>query len=599
MMAFDKLWPICFLLFIPVIILIYMLKQKAKKVEISSNMLWKEVYKNLEATTPWEKLKFQWLMVLQILLIILFVLSLMSPFILSGSKKTPSVIIVIDNSASMNSRYDEDTRLEQAKKNALEYLNTVPDNTKVTLIECNQQATVLATNEENIITIKSKIKLIEPTYATGDLSLSANLVNSIVAQQPDANVIYYTDSQFENAYEKSNIYSLYKEKENVSVDYVSYGMVENKITVITKITNGSSNKVTTDVTLYEQGTDRILGVETLTLDAMNTEAVYFEGIETDADKVYVKASKKDMLMEDNVGYLVLKKQMGMKVLLVSDGNVFLEKALSSVEGLDVYKAQNIKSAQGLEEYDLYILDGKSMEQIPQDKSVLFIHSQNNKYVSKKDTKKAVSLKLTGSEITNYIDGFSFGVMETDLYQVPAWAQSFISNGDTSAGYYGEYDGRKIAVIGFDFHQSDFALQAEFPILIYQMTQYLLQQGMLTQNDYVACESVELKNVKTGIELEIENPKGESETYTSNGNYISYEKTDELGFYEINDGSKTESFCISYPTKSESYVIPADTKESETGFVVKLAKGMIQLRNKIIYIMLALLLLEWFIYKKTK
>ena len=181
-MSFDKLWPICFLLFIPVIILIYMLKQKAKKVEISSNMLWKEVYKNLEATTPWEKLKFQWLMVLQILLIILFVLSLMSPFILSGSKKSSSLIMVIDSSASMNALYDEDTRLEQAKKDALEYLDTIPDNTKITLIECNNQAIVLATNEENIMTVKSKIKQIEPTYASGDLSLSANLVNSIMAQ---------------------------------------------------------------------------------------------------------------------------------------------------------------------------------------------------------------------------------------------------------------------------------------------------------------------------------------------------------------------------------------------------------------------------------
>ena len=598
-MSFDKLWPICFLLFIPVIILIYMLKQKAKKVEISSNMLWKEVYKNLEATTPWEKLKFQWLMVLQILLIILFVLSLMSPFILSGSKKSSSLIMVIDSSASMNALYDEDTRLEQAKKDALEYLDTIPDNTKITLIECNNQAIVLATNEENIMTVKSKIKQIEPTYASGDLSLSANLVNSIMVQQPDANIVYYTDSKFENAYEKSNIYSVYKEKANVSVDYLSYGVTDDKITVITKITNGSSENITTDITLYEQGTERILGMETLTLDAMSSEVVYFEGIETDSDKVYVKSSKKDMLMEDNVGYLVLEKQMGTKVLLISDGNVFLEKALASVEGLDVYKAQEITNAEGLEEYDLYILDGKSMENIPEDKSILFIHPENNEYVSGKESGTSVSLKLNSSEITNYIDGFSFGVMETDLYEVPAWAQSFISNREKSAGYYGEYNGRKVAVIGFDFHQSDFALQAEFPILMYQMTQYLLQQGMLSENSYFPFESVELKNVKADINLEIKNPAGVSENYISNGNYVSYEKTNELGFYELSDGTETSSFSVSYPTESESYVVPAVTEVAQTGFVVKLAQGMVQLRNKIIYIMLALLLLEWLVYKKTK
>ena len=155
------------------------------------------------------------------------------------------------------------------------------------------------------------------------------------------------------------------------------------------------------------------------------------------------------------------------------------------------------------------------------------------------------------------------------------------------------------MIGFDFHQSDFALQAEFPILMYQMTQYLLQQGMLSENSYFPFESVELKNVKADINLEIKNPAGVSENYISNGNYVSYEKTNELGFYELSDGTETSSFSVSYPTESESYVVPAVTEVAQTGFVVKLAQGMVQLRNKIIYIMLALLLLEWLVYKKTK
>ena len=74
---------------------------------------------------------------------------------------------------------------------------------------------------------------------------------------------------------------------------------------------------------------------------------------------------------------------------------------------------------------------------------------------------------------------------------------------------------------------------------------------------------------------------------------------ELGFYDLNDGNETASFSVSYPTESESYVVPAVTEVAQTGFVVKLAQGMVQLRNKIIYIMLALLLLEWLVYKKTK
>ena len=56
-MEITNWWPLAFLLLIPVIILLYMLKQKAKEYPFSSSILWKEIYHSVEATKPWEKLK--------------------------------------------------------------------------------------------------------------------------------------------------------------------------------------------------------------------------------------------------------------------------------------------------------------------------------------------------------------------------------------------------------------------------------------------------------------------------------------------------------------------------------------------------------------
>ena len=51
-MKFLYLWPFFLLLLIPVIIIMYLLKQKAVDMPIASLFLWKEMYRNVEANTP-------------------------------------------------------------------------------------------------------------------------------------------------------------------------------------------------------------------------------------------------------------------------------------------------------------------------------------------------------------------------------------------------------------------------------------------------------------------------------------------------------------------------------------------------------------------
>ena len=123
-MGFTNLWPLFLLLTIPPVIMLYILKRKYKEEVISSSLLWKEVYKNTRANTPWEKFKKNIMLLLQIIIILSVILALMSPFISIGGQSYKNIIIVIDNTASMNAIYDGDnTRLEQGKEIAKEYLN--------------------------------------------------------------------------------------------------------------------------------------------------------------------------------------------------------------------------------------------------------------------------------------------------------------------------------------------------------------------------------------------------------------------------------------------------------------------------------------------
>jgi Aerotolerance regulator N-terminal. len=73
-------WGLLALLAVPVIILLYLLKQKHEEYIMSSLYLWQTALQDAEANTPWQKLKRNILMLLQIAAVILLALTLSGAF---------------------------------------------------------------------------------------------------------------------------------------------------------------------------------------------------------------------------------------------------------------------------------------------------------------------------------------------------------------------------------------------------------------------------------------------------------------------------------------------------------------------------------------
>jgi len=131
------------LLAIPIIILMYILKQKREKVTVSSLILWSRVLNDMQVKTPWQKLQKNLLLFLQILAVVLIVFALAGFSVKVDSESVSSVIIVIDNSLSMASTDIKPTRLDAAKKDAVEYIDDLPSNSRVTVVSIGREANVL------------------------------------------------------------------------------------------------------------------------------------------------------------------------------------------------------------------------------------------------------------------------------------------------------------------------------------------------------------------------------------------------------------------------------------------------------------------------
>ena len=594
-MGFTNLWPLFLLLTIPPVIMLYILKRKYKEEVISSSLLWKEVYKNTRANTPWEKFKKNIMLLLQIIIILSVILALMSPFISMGGKSYKNIIMVIDNTASMNTIYDgSNSRLEQGKALAKEYLNSTKEGTNTYIISYDGTSNLLLNGDFNKSNAASIIDKISTSYGSGDISDVVSFVKAIgdgIGEEYEA--LIFTDKQAAISDINGRIVYLGNSGLNGSVDNVSHKFVDDKVKVIANVTNNGDSLYEGDFSLYNG--EELVAVEGLTLQVGESKTLSFELDSLNSDYLKGELSRKDILMEDNTYYHVVNENKVKKILLVTDENVFLEKAFGVIENTEVYKTNDVSNITDNDDYDLYVFDNKMPEVMPRKGNILFINPNSNEFFNVLQGGEIGQATAVKGSVSSYLENTQFTLSEYNIIETPYYGTNILTIDDNSIGFKGEINDRKIAALSFDLHATDFALKKEFPILIYELGEELISTGMVYSNNFKAGEKIVVKSSDFESEINVTYPNGDIKDLKS-GEEVKGELA--LGIYKINQNDNNESFSVNFPTSSES-----DTSVETIGENDNIVHGKSNLKSGFnltpIFILLAMLVVafEWILYKK--
>ncbi len=543
-MGITNLWPLGLLSIIPVVILLYILKRKYKEKEISSSLLWKEAYKNTQANTPWEKLKINIMMIIQIAIFLILIFSVMKPFLKFGGKEYKNLIVVIDNTASMSTLYEDDkSRLEEAKELSREYIKSINYDTNNFIIKYDGDSKYEAVSSLNDI---------QQGYGSGDINEILPYIRSMGEGFEGYEVLIISDKNINLGDINGRTISLANSGENAAINNISHKAVDKEIQVIATITNTGEGSYNGDFSLYN-GSHLL---EVTSLDLPKGESVTLNYTLDNYDGEYIKGelSKRDLIIDDNVYYDVIENAKIKKVLLVTEKNVFLEKALNTIENIELYKTNDISNITD-EKYDLYIFDDVTPESIPSSGNILFINPDSNEFFSvedKNDVGEAVGQKDT---LSKYVSNMKFTVSSYKNIKVPYYGKSLLNINDDVIGFLGENNGRKIAALGFDIHNSDVALKKEFPIFIYELGEQLIESGLLYKYNYKSGEDIVIKGTPQAESLEVISPSKKVKEIMPGSNY---NNVNEIGVYRViekqsgKENSK-EAFSINFPSDSESNV----------------------------------------------
>ncbi|MCI8750497.1 MAG: VWA domain-containing protein [Lachnospiraceae bacterium] len=622
-MGIIRLWPVALAVFIPGIILLYLLKQKVVNQKISALNLWKEAYENVQASTPWEKFRNNILMYMQIAALLLLILALMSPYITGSGSEYSNVLIIIDNSASMSGLYSEDeSKLDVAKEQAADYVNS-NDGTRYTIMTVSNTPELIISGSDDKGRVSDAVNNVETTDIVGSLDQAASMVQSLVAAWKSYKVIAFTDSSANMQNINCEVVDLSIQGNNGAIQSLSHTVSEDgTVKVMARVDNYGSNSLNTDVNLYIG--NKLYDIQNVTVEAGESSIVYFKDIASgkynsilagNTPYLMAELNSKDMLAGDNIVYDILDNGSENKILLVTDKNTFLEKALkiSGSQTIDKVQPKDAEAAD-IEEYSLVVYDGVLPGELSETGNIIFINPpasdvkketegwQKDIFIYGKKSKSSVIRTLKGN-VTEYIEDYSFSSLDVLGFKTPKWAKAFFETGSKlSAGYLGNYNGRMVAVIGFDLHNTDFPLQTEFPIFMYNLLRETMSARIAEKSVYNAGEAVSIQKKGKSEKVVVTKPDGTKENYNLEGGTVVFADTIDAGLYSIKEDDGEMYFIVPFPEEESDVlketVITSD-KNTKTD-VNKTLSGSISKKMvvlPVLALLLVLLMAEWIVYRK--
>lgn len=503
-MQFLSLPSAWFAILLPLIAAMYILKRTYLEQEIASHMLWRRVLNEQEANRPWQKLRSRLLLLLQLLAALLLIFALLQPVIMRPSTASGHAVIVIDRSASMTARSADDgdgsgTKLEQAVSEAEQWLSGQPANRPITLVVTGQQPEVLLSRTKDRGALKEKLQSIAPVYGRTDNSAALSLAHSLLLDERDGEMAIFTDGLWPDAAEANaiqlnhnvslNITGNPKQRNNQAILYFGIKADANNdgsYSAVVTINNDSQavRKAQLDIWAQDaQGKLTLAAEKSVDIAAGEWESVQLSGLPAAS---YYKAELRhstDAISIDNSAYQFPDTPRAKEALLVTDGNLFLEKALQLAGILTVRVSPDsvVPSGEISQNIDWIVLDGNDPRLYGEPGWASLLEAKPLWLIdhpTEEDGQSAVPSNaqtiVQEHPVTSYITFADTHIGR--LLKPPAeelgWGKPVLTYGGIPAIYAGDAGGKPKLRFTFNLQDTDLPLRSEFPVLIVQAAEWM-------------------------------------------------------------------------------------------------------------------------------
>lgn len=604
----------------PLIVAMYLLKLRREERTVSSTFLWQRMVRDVEANAPWQKLRRSLLLLLQLLLMLLLVFALARPFFAAQGISGRNLIIILDHSASMGATDEPPTRLQAAKEQAFRLIDQLPDGGRATVIAAGGQMEVPAAATSDRRELRRAVEQIQLAPGGGsDLSQALTLASALAAREADSEVAIISDGNVElpddlRVPARVSYFPIGRATENAAISAIALQPNPAGQTLFVQVTNYGIGPAERRLDIYLDGA--VFNAYNLAIDAGREQSIVAE-IPPQIQTVEARLAGEDALPADDRAFAVSSLGDALNVRLVSDGNRFLETGLALLPGLRVTTVPTSTASftETVAQVPVTILDGVVPATLPPGNLLFIGPVRSTDYFSVTGEIEFPVVRPAGGEepILRNVSLSEVSVLKAARIVPGSWGRTVVDSDGAPLLVVGEREGRRIAVLAFDLHDSDLPLQVAFPLLLSNLMGFLAPGAGAEAAQLLPGQPLALQVDETIDEVRVTRPDGSVASSADGGVQIQggqaiYAATNQLGVYSVEELADGElvarhRYALNLFAPGESRVaaqrdlaVPQTSGAQST--VAREREGRQEFWRWVALAALVVLVLEWLVYQRN-
>lgn len=317
------------------IVIFYILKIRMRRVPVSTILFWRQIFEEKQPRSIWQKLRHVLSLLTQLAFLLLVVSAIAEPIFKWELREARRIVLIVDNSASMNATDVASTRLDAAKKAAGPLIDGLRFRDELAILSAGTQPQVRSGLTGHQSTLRDALNAIPATDGPTRMAETVDLARRLLADQARKQIVIVTDGGFAevDAIKADNdvqIVTVGTKTPNLAItrfqarrsliDTIGYQ-------ILAEVQNASDQKVEARFELELAG--NVVDVVPIALEKGATWTQVFEKTSADGGLLVAKLDRADALAVDNRAVAILPRREIIPVTLVTDGNLFLEKVFEA------------------------------------------------------------------------------------------------------------------------------------------------------------------------------------------------------------------------------------------------------------------------------